>query len=1001
MQNKGAIRLFAILLTIVCLYQLSFTFVTKRIENKAEELSNGDLDQKNRYLDSISGLEVYNIGFKQFTFKECKEREINLGLDLKGGMNVVLEISVVDIIRAMSNNSNDSTFVKAINLALQKQKNSDRDFISLFSESFTEIDPNARMAAIFNTPELKDKITFSTSNEDVLRVLREEADGAIGNSFNVLRNRIDRFGVTQPNIQKLENTGRILVELPGVDDKKRVRKLLQGTANLEFWETYENNEVYQYLVKANDKIKELNDAEKALLEKTDTANVSISNSDKTLTANKDTAKNEELSLLSDIQKDTTSKDTTQLANDFMKEYPLFALLRPNVGQNNELGSGSLIGYAHYRDTGKINYWLSLKQVRSLFPRDIRFFWGIKPPKYDKSESIYELHAIKVTTRDNKAPLTGDVVVNARDDISQNSASAEVSMSMNGEGTKIWARLTKENIGRCIAIVLDGYVYSYPRVNTEITGGNSSITGDFTPEEAKDLANVLKSGKMPAQARIIQEEIVGPSLGQESIDVSMNSFLIALFIVLLYMGFYYNRAGWVADIALFTNLFFTFGVLASFGAVLTLPGLAGITLTMGIAVDANVIIYERIREEIRHGKGLRMAISDGYKHAMSAIIDGNLTTLLTAIVLFVFGTGPIQGFATTLIIGICTSFFSAIMLSRLIFEWLLKKESDIRFSNKYTANVLVNAKFDFIGVRKKLYVVSIAIVVIGLISVFTKGFNYGVDFKGGRSFIVAFDQDVNTVELKKSLITQMENEATEVKTFGDKNQVKITTKYLIESEEPTTDSIVESRIYAGLKPYLNDTTSYEVFLKEHVKSSIKVGPTISDDIKIKAIWALVFALIGIFLYIFIRFKDWRYGLGGIISLAHDTLIVVGLYSLLKDIMPFSMEIDSHFIAAILTVIGYSINDTVIIYDRIREWRTLYPKRPLKELFNGGMNSTLGRTINTSLIVIFILLIIFIFGGEIIRGFIFAMLIGIGVGTYSSIFNAAPIVYDTLKKESKDK
>ncbi len=1000
MQNKGAIRLLAILLSLVCIYQLSFTFFAKRTEKKAVEYSNGDYKKEYYYLDSVSSQVIYNLGIKKYTYKDCKELEINLGLDLKGGMNVVLEVSVIDIIKAMSNFSTDTTFTKAIELTQKLQRNSDENTIALFGRAFTQIDPNARLAAVFNTPELKNRINFNSTNEEVLKVIDAEANSAIDNSFNVLRNRIDRFGVTQPNIQKLGTSGRILVELPGVKDQKRVRKLLQGTANLEFWETYENQEVYKFMLEANNTIKSIQEAEKVLNDTVKGVDNKEVKSD--VAAVKADSADSDLALLKTIKGDTTKQDTSSLnENDFAKNYPLFALLRPNVGNNNELLNGSVVGYAHYRDTGKINFWLSLKQVRASFPRDIKFFWAIKPPKFDKSESIFELHAIKSTTRDGRAPLTGDVVASARDDISQNQAAAEVSMSMNGEGTKIWARMTKENVGRCIAIVLDGYVYSAPRVNGEITGGNSSITGDFTPEEAKDLANVLKSGKMPAPARILQEEIVGPSLGQESIDKSMMSFIIAFVLVLLYMGFYYNKAGLIANLALFTNLFFIFGVLASFGAVLTLPGLAGITLTMGIAVDNNVVIYERIREEIRHGKGVRMAISDGYKHAMSAVIDGNLTTLITAIILFIFGTGPIQGFATTLIIGIITSMFSAILISRLIFEWLLNRNNVVHFSNKFTANIMVGASYDFIGKRKIFYVFSGIIIVAGLVSVALQGFNYGVDFKGGRSYVIRYDQNVNTPELQKSLVVQFEGYNPEVKTFGSDNQVKITTNYMIEQDNATVDSIVENKIFLGSKQLLNDTVTSDQFAQNYIQTSQKVGPTISDDIKVKAFWAVLFSLIGIFLYIFIRFKDWRYGLGGIISLAHDTLIVIGAFSLLKDIMPFSMDIDSAFIAAVLTVIGFSINDTVIIYDRIREWRTLYPKRSLKELFNGGMNSTLSRTINTSLIVLFILLVIFIFGGEIIRGFIFAMLIGIAFGTYSSIFNAAPIVYDTLKKEDKDK
>ena len=1026
MQNKGAIRLLAIALALVCLYQLSFTIVTSSVQNKAEKYAREKVDNlslqsvpqerlqvykdslKNRfesaYLDSMSGEVVYNfLGLRKYTFNECKGREINLGLDLKGGMNVTLEVSVEDIIKSLANHSTDTTFNKALKLAKQMQKNSQEDYITLFGRAFNQLDPNGRLAAIFNTVDLRDEINFNSTNDEVLKVIRKEAQGAIDNSFNILRTRIDRFGVTQPNIQQLGTTGRILVELPGVKDPERVRKLLQGTANLQFFETYENSEVYPYLLKANERLKEIREAEKAL---NDTVipvgerNMPADTSTPEITPEEKDTAGGEVSLINQLESDSLASDTAALAGGneaLMQNYPLFAVLQPNVTRDNQLVPGSVIGMAQYKDTAQVDEYLHMQQIRSLFPRNIRFYWGVKPYKYDKTGTYFELHAIKITTRDGQPPLDGDVITNARAEFGQNRANAEVTMTMNGEGAKTWARLTKENVGKCIAIVLDGYVYSAPRVNQEIKGGNSSITGDFTITEAQDLANVLKSGKLPAPARIIQEAIVGPSLGQESIHEGFSSFAIAFVLVLIYMIFYYSRAGWIADLALVSNVFFIMGVLASLGAVLTLPGIAGIVLTMGMAVDANVIIYERIKEEIRAGKGVKLAISEGYKNAYSAIIDGNLTTLLTGVVLFIFGTGPIQGFATTLIIGILTSLFSAIFISRLIFEGLLNKNKSVKFATRLTENILKNPKVDFLGRRKIFYVISSTIILIGLISIFTRGFNLGVDFMGGRTYIVKFEKPVNTVEVQKQLAAVFDNQAPEVKTFGSENQVKITTKYLIDqnnTDKMNVDSIVDHSLYQGLLPVIGHSVSFEKFTSDYWMSSQKVGPTIADDIKVSAVWAIVLSLIGIFLYIFFRFKNWRFGLGGVAALFHDALIVLGLFSLLYQRLPFSLELDQAFIAAILTVIGYSINDTVIVFDRIREYVGLYPKRERLDIYNAALNSTLGRTLNTALTTFFVLLVIFIFGGEVIRGFVFALMIGVAVGTYSSLFIATPIVFDTI-------
>jgi SecD/SecF fusion protein len=1004
MQNKGAIRLFAILFGVVCLYQLSFTVVTSLVEKDAKKYAKGDPQKEVFFLDSVASKPVYNLGVKKFTYKECKERQINLGLDLKGGMNVTLEISNADILKSLSNNNQDPTFLKALAQAQKMQNSSQKDFITLFGEAFAQIDPNAKLAAIFNTFELKDRINFNSTNSQVLDVLRKESSSAFDNSFNILRNRIDRFGVVQPNIQKLAATGRILVELPGVKEPERVRKLLQGSAKLEFWETYENSEIYPYLIQANERIKALAPSKEAA-----PAVVDSLKAQKTTTAAEPAKKDSADALLSKLDKDTSTsvkndsskaKAKAAVKNGSAAEYPLFSVLRPNV-QNNQIAAGSVVGYAHYSDTSKVNRYFANPQVKSVFPRDVRFYWSVKPFKYDKSGNIFELHAIKVTGRDGRAPLDGSAVTNARADFGQNKAVAEVSMSMSGEGARTWARLTKDNIGRCIAIVLDDYVYSAPRVQSEIKGGSSSITGDFTIDEAKDLANILKSGKMPAPAHIIQEAVVGPTLGQEAINAGFASFIIAFIVVLFYMIFYYARAGWVADIALIVNLFFLVGILASIGAVLTLPGIAGIVLTMGMAVDANVIIYERIREELRAGKGVRLAIADGFKHAYSAIIDGQLTTLITGVILFIFGSGPIQGFATTLVIGILTSLFTAIFISRLVFERMLNQDRPISFSHPFTADVLHNVNIDFMGVRKWFYIASSSLLLIGFISMFTKGFHLGVDFTGGRTYVVRFDQPVKTVDAQESL-GKVFGDLPEVKTFGPTNQIKITTKYMIDANAATqnVDSIVQSKLYEGLKPMLNNA-DVQTFNTKHLQSSEKVGPAIADDLKSSAVLAVVFSLIGIFLYIFVRFRSWEFGVGGVVSLAHDALFVMGAYSLLPEIMPFSMEIDQSFIAAILTVIGYSINDTVIVYDRIREHTALYPKRGLKELYNTAINSTLGRTMNTSLTVLFVLIVIFIFGGEVIRGFIFALLVGIGVGTYSSVLIATPIVYDTVLRRNRKK
>ncbi len=989
MQNKGAIRLFAILLGLICVYQLMFTYKARQVENAAKVYAKGEKHKEQAYLDSMSTEVTYNLlGLKKYTFKEVKELELGLGLDLQGGMNVTLEVSVVDLIKSLSNFSKDSTFNAAIKLAKLKQLKSQEDFVTLFGKSYQEISPNGKLASVFNTLDLKDKVKYNSTNAEVLDLLRKETKVAIDNSFNIIRTRIDRFGVAQPNIQPLATAGRILVELPGVDDPKRVRKLLQGTANLEFWETYDNSEVYPYLMQVNQKLVEI----LALQSKP----VTPSNA----TA-KETAETSKNSLLNELDKkaktDSTSVDKNANAK---KQYPLFSVLSPSSNQQGQLFPGAAVGTSHAKDTATVNHYLKMDQVKALLPRNLSFRWTAKA--IDKEEKFFRLIAIKITSRDGRAPLEGDVITDARQDYADAGSRPEVSMTMNGEGAKTWARLTKDNVGKSIAIVLDGYVRSFPNVNQEITGGRSQITGMESIEEAKDLANILKSGKMPAPATIIAEEVVGPTLGQEAISSGMWSFVIAFLLVLSYMLFFYSRkAGMAANIALIVNVFFQIGVLASIGAVLTLPGIAGIVLTMGMAVDANVLIYERVEEEIMGGKTVRMAVKDGYKAAYSAIIDGHVTLLLTGIVLYIFGSGPIRGFATTLIIGDLFSLFTAIFISRLIFERQLDRNKEITFTTSYSKNWLRHVKIPFIEKRKIFYTLSGIMITVSLISFAVRGFDKGIDFKGGRTYVVRFDKDVKVDDIKNAL-APIFNSTPDVKTYGNANQVRITTGYKIEESTTDVDNKVEELLYDGLKKggFIGDVT-LDTFGKLNLQSTQKVGPTISDKLTRDAIMAVLFSLVLIFIYILMRFDSWQFSLGCVTSLAHDATITMGAFSLLYGFLPFSLEIDQAFIAAILTVIGYSVNDTVIIYDRIREFRHLYPKRGLAETMDHAMNSTLRRTFSTSLTVLIVLFAIFLFGGTSIKGFAFALLIGIGVGTYSSVFNAAPIVYDTITQSKKFK
>ncbi len=1016
MQSKGAITLVAVLIGLACAYQLSFTAVTSIENNKAEKYAEAavvaeqqkasfaevsDLDkayhldqirkERNKYyLDSISSEKVY-LGM---TYKEVKEKEINLGLDLKGGMNVMLQVELIDLVKALSNYNESPEFNQALALAKSREKDSRTDFITLFEEAWNEVAPGQRLSQIFGTMDLRDRINAQSTNEEVISVLREQAESAVANSFNVLRNRIDRFGVASPNIQRIGNTGRILVELPGVKEPDRVRKLLQGTASLEFWTTYENSEVFQYLQQANAIVRDIEAAKEE-------ANVVVAEVVETVEASEEDALLAEISAVDSLSQDEVN---------YAKNNPLFYVLNPSM-YNGQLMPGPSIGIAHYKDTAKINAWLALPQVQAVLPADMIPMWTVKASENIEGGNYFDLIAIKANTRNGKAPLDGGSVSDARLSYGNMGGQPEVDMAMNTEGAQIWARLTADNVGKCIAIVLDGMVYSYPKVNGEITGGRSAITGNFTIEEAEDLANVLKSGKLPAPANIIQEQVVGPTLGSASIRSGMISFVIAFCLVLLYMIFFYNGAGLVANVALLCNVLFLFGALTSFGAVLTLPGIAGLVLTMGMAVDANVIIYERVKEELRAGKALRLAIADGYRNAYSAIIDGNLTTIITGIVLFFFGSGPVQGFATTLVIGIITSMVTSIFVTRLIFEARLARNKNITFSTKLTENFLQNTHIDFIKIRKSAYVLTCIVLAVCLGFIFTKGFTYGVDFTGGRTYVVRFDRDVTAEDIRAEVseafrATDEEEITVEVKQFGGASQMKITTQYKINDNSAEVDEEVDHILYEALKDQFATPLTFDEFTStlenpNGIISSDKVGPTIANDIKRDAMIAVVIALFAIFAYIAVRFKGWRWGLGGAMSLVNVTIVVVGFFSIFTGVLPFNLDVDQNFIAAVLTIIGYAINDCVIIFDRIREYKTTHPKRDLATNINEALNSTLSRTINTSGTTLITMLAIAIFGGEVIRGFSVALILGVLVGTYGSIFIATPIMYDlNMKKMKKD-
>ena len=985
MQNKGVVKVFAVLLTLACAFYLSFSFVTRYQMNKAAEDPKGSA----HYLDSMQNQKVW-LGI--YTLKQCREMEIGLGLDLKGGMNVILEVSVPDVVKALADNKPDEAFNKAVAEAAKLQINSQEDFITLFIREYKKLAPEGKLAELFATQQLKDKVNTRSTDAEVEKVLREEVSAAVDNSFNVLRTRIDRFGVAQPNIQTLEGKmGRIMVELPGIKEPERVRKLLQGSANLEFWETFEAKDIVPVLASADNRARGLLNADAP-------ADSAMVEADTTAVAEASAVSAKD-SLAAALKGETATASNTNI-EELKKEHPLLAVL-----QLNQSGVGCIVGYADYKDTADVNRILNMKAVKEVMPRDLKLMWGVKASDMDKTGRIFELYAIKSTERNGRAPLEGDVVTDAKDEYDQFNKPC-VSMSMNTEGSRRWAALTKKNIGKEIAIVLDGYVYSAPRVNSEITGGNSQITGNFTPEVTKDLANVLKSGKMPAPARIVQEDIVGPSLGQESINQGIVSFIVALIVLMIYMCAMYGFIpGMVANGALFINFFFTLGILSSFQAALTMSGIAGMVLSLGMAVDANVLIYERTKEELRAGKGTKQALAEGYKNAFSAIFDSNLTSIITGIILFNFGTGPIRGFATTLIIGILCSFFSAVFLTRLVYEHFMNKDKwlNLTFTTGISKNLMQNVHYNFMGITKRSFTIWGVVIVVCIISFFVRGLAQSIDFTGGRNFVVQFEQVVQPETVRSLLQPKVGDANVQAIALGtDGKTIRVTTNYRINEDSPTIDAEIEEFLYNALKEgnLLGEGTTLEIFIDRDnraggsIISSQKVGPSIADDIKTSAVWSVVLALIAIGLYILIRFNNIAFSIGATVALMVDTVLIIGAYSLCYGWMPFSLEIDQTFIGAILTAIGYSINDKVVIFDRVREFVGLYPKRDRTQLFNDSLNTTLARTINTSLSTLIVLLSIFILGGDSIRSFAFAMILGVVIGTLSSLFVAAPVAYLTM-------
>ena len=992
MQNKGFVKVFAILLTLVCVFYLSFSFVTRYHMNKAAEDPKGET----HYLDSMMNKKVW---LGSYTLKQCREMEIGLGLDLKGGMNVILEVSVPDVVKALADNKPDEAFNKALAEAAKLQVTSQDDFITLFVREYKKLVPDGKLAELFATQQLKDKVNTRSTDAEVEKVLREEVKVAIDNSYNVLRTRIDRFGVVQPNIQALEGTmGRIMVELPGIKEPERVRNLLQGSANLEFWETYEAKDIVPVLVSADERARvAMNIGTDSL--KVDSAAIKKEEA-KAAVSSKDS--------LAAVLKGETADNSAANIEQLKKEHPLLAIFQPN-----QSGMGCIVGYADYKDTATVNHILNLKEVKEILPRDLKLMWGVKASDMDATGHIFELYAIRSSERNGRAPLEGDVITDARNSYDQYNKPC-VNMSMNTDGSRRWAALTKKNIGKEIAIVLDGYVYSAPRVNSEITGGNSEITGNFTVETTQDLANVLKSGKMPAPAHIVQEDIVGPSLGQQSINQGLISFVVALIALMVYLCLMYGFIpGMVANTALVLNFFFTMGIMSSFQAALTLSGIAGIVLSLAMAVDANVLIHERTKEELKAGKTMKDAISAGYSGAFSAIFDSNLTSIITGVILFYFGTGPIRGFATTLIIGIICSFFTAVYMTRLIYEHFLSKGKlrNLTFSTSISKNLFQNAHYNFMGTTKRSFTIWGTIIVICIISFAVRGLSQSIDFTGGRNFVVQFDKVVQPETVRDLLENSVEDANIQAIALGtDGHRIRVSTNYRIEEDGAHVDTEIEGILYEAFKEgnLIPEGLTLAQFIDRDntegcsIISSQKVGPSMADDMRTSAIWAVVFAVIAIGLYILIRFYNIAFSLGATVALAIDAFLVVGAYSLCYGWMPFSLEVDQTFIGAVLTVIGYSINDKVVIFDRVREFTHLYPNRNRTQLFNDALNTTLARTLNTGQSTLIVLLIIFFLGGDSIRSFSFAMILGVVIGTFSSLFVAAPVAYLALggKKEGKE-
>ena len=993
MQNKGIVKFITLLLVLVCIFYLSFSFVTSHYENKAAAMGE---EAGQEYLDSIMNEKVY-LGI--YSLKQCREMEIGLGLDLKGGMNVVLEVSVPDVIAVLADHKTDPAFTKSMAEARQEEETSQDDFISLFVKSFHKNAPGRRLAEIFATQQMKGKVSTQSTDAEVERALRAEVQSAVDNSFNVVRNRIDKFGVVQPNIQKMEGqTGRIMVEMPGIKEPERVRKLLQGSANLEFWETYNSQEVLPALMQLNQRYAALDttaaatapaDTTKAEADPADTAKASLA----AALASKGTAQKAD------------AKGASAEAEQLRRQNPLLAVFQPVQGQ-----SLSVVGYASARDTAEVNKIIYSDIARQVLPADLKLLWSAKAVEFDKTATIFELHAIKVTEPSGRAPLEGNVITSARDSYTQMGQPC-VTMQMNSDGARRWAQLTKANIGRAIAIVLDGTVYSAPRVNSEISGGNSEITGNFTIEETKDLANTLNSGKMPAPTRIVQEEVVGPSLGMESIEQGFVSFVIAFIVLMAYLIVLYNFIpGMVANMALLFNLFFTLGIMTSFQSVLTMPGIAGLLLSLGMAVDANVLIHERAKEELANGIGVKEAINRGYTNAFSAIFDSNLTSIITGVILFVFGTGPIRGFATTFIIGLCCSFFTAVYMTRMVYDHQLKRDKwlNLTFTTAISRNMLQNTKINFMGKYKASFATWAIISIVFIGSFAVRGFSEGIDFTGGRNYVLQFEQPVEPESVREVLQGAFGEATCSAIALGtDKHTIRVTTNYKIESNNPDVDNEIENILYqklhaAGLvtQKDVNAFKNPDVRAGGSIISSSKVGPAVAKDITYGAIVSVVIAIIAIFLYILLRFRNVAFSLGSTVALALDTLFVLGVYSLLWGVLPMSMEIDQTFIGAILTVIGYSINDKVVVFDRIRENMHLYTKRNLWALFNDSLNQTLARTINTGSATLLVLLIIIFFGGESIRSFSLAMILGIVFGTFSSIFIAAPVAYFTMGKKLRN-